>query len=243
MARDADDEHAGKVPAETPGELREGVREGILDALAYDLDRTRSGITFRLALAGALGVAAAIGSMVLFSGGTLASDHGLHLAVCAAAWGGILVECFVVILLRIEGRRLSLGHATTLALIGFLLAAALGAFCPHPHYLAWWTETALGGAAARAGGPAWSAFCLGICIAALVAVGASAIAGFRSPVPRGRLLSAMLLFLLLWPAIILQSSGLPGSVFFGWTAGLAAGIVLGALAGTAIDRVVGVLST
>jgi len=220
----------------TPGSLREGVREGILDALREDLDRT-SGITTRsLALAGVLGVATAIGAVILFSGGTLASVHGWHLAFCAAAWAGILVECFLVVLLRIEGRRLSLGHATTLALIGFALAATLGVFCPHPHYIEWWSATLVGGTAAHFAGDLGSAFCFGLCLAAPVALGASLIANFRSTAPRSVWHSAMLLFLLMWPAMILQFSNLAWTVFAGGTVGLCIGIGLGLTAGVGIDR-------
>jgi len=220
----------------TPGSLREGVREGILGALREDLDRT-SGVTTRsLALAGVLGVATAIGALILFSGGTLVSVHGWHLAFCAAAWTGILVECFLVVLLRIEGRRLSLGHATTLALIGFALAAALGVLCPHPHYIEWWSATLVGGAAADVVGDPGSAFCFGLCLAAAIALGASLIANFRSTAPRSVGLSAMLLFLLMWPAMILQFSNLAWTIFVGGTLGLCIGISLGLAAGVGIDR-------
>ena len=220
----------------TPASLREGVRAGILSALGEDLDRTSGATARRLALAGVLGVATAIGAVILFSGGTLASVHGWHLAFCAAVWAGILVECFLVVLLRIEGRRLSLGHATTLALVGFLTAAALGILCPHPHYIEWWGDTHMGGAAARMGGDPWSAFCFGLCVAGAIAFGASVIANFRSKAPRSIGLSAILLFLLMWPAMILQFSHLAMTVFAAGTLGLFFGIGLGLGAGVGIDR-------
>jgi hypothetical protein len=229
-------ESVGRPGSPTPASLREGVREGILESLREDIDRT-SGVTTRsLALAGVLGVATAIGALILFSGGTLASVHGWHLAFCAAAWTGILVECFLVVLLRIEGRRLSLGHATTLALIGFALAAALGVLCPHPHYIEWWSVTLVGGAAVHFAGDPGSAFCFGLCVAAAIALGASLIANFRSTAPRSVGLSALLLFLLMWPALILQFSNLAWTVFVGGTLGLCTGIGLGLGTGVAIDR-------
>jgi hypothetical protein len=226
----------GNQASPTPGNLREGVREGILGALREDLDRTSGATTRSLALAGVLGVATAIGAVVLFSGGTLASVHGWHLAFCAAAWAGILVECFLVVLLRIKGRRLSLGHATTLALVGFVTAAALGLLCPHPHYLEWWNATRAGGAAASFGGDLGSAFCFGLGLAVVIALGASLVANFRNTSPRSVGLSAMLLFLLMWPAMILQFSNLAASVFAAGTLGLSAGIGLGLGAGVGIDR-------
>ena len=226
----------GNPAPPTPGGLREGVREGILGALGEDLDRTSRATTRSLALAGVLGVATAIGAVILFSGGTLASVHGWHLAFCAAAWAGILVECFLVVLLRIEGRRLSLRHATTLALIGFLVAAALGILCPHPHYFEWWSATRVGGITARFAGDPASAFCFGLCLAGAIALGASLIANFRSASPRSVGLSAMLLFLLMWPAMILQFSNLAITVFAAGTLGLSVGIGLGLGAGIGIDR-------
>jgi len=220
----------------TPGSLREGVRQGILGALREDLDRTSGATTRRLALAGVLGVATAIGAVILFSGGTLASVHGWHLAFCAAVWAGILVECFLVVLLRIEGRRLSIGHATTLALVGFLLAAALGVLCPDPHYIEWWGATRAGGVSTRFAGDPGSAFCFGLCLAGAIALGASLIANFRSTAPRSAWLSAMLLFLLMWPAMILQFSNAAMSVFAAGTLGLSVGIGLGLGAGVGVDR-------
>jgi hypothetical protein len=226
----------GNQASPTPGNLREGVREGILGALREDLDRTSGATTRSLALAGVLGVATAIGAVVLFSGGTLASVHGWHLAFCAAAWAGILVECFLVVLLRIEGRRLSLGHATTLALVGFLLAAALGVLCPHPHYIEWWAATDAGSVAARYAGDTGGAFCFGLCLSGAIALGASLIANFRSTAPRSVWLSAALLFLLMWPVLILQFSNAALADFAAGTLGLLVGIGLGLGVGVGIDR-------
>jgi hypothetical protein len=226
----------GNQAAPTPGNLREGVREGILGALREDLDRTSGATTRSLALAGVLGIATAIGAVILFSGGTLASIHGWHLAFCAAAWSAILVECFLVVLLRIRGRRLSVGHATTLALVGFLTAAALGVMCPHPHYIEWWNATRVGGVAARFAGDAGSAFCFGLCLAGAIALGASLIANFRSTAPRSVWLSATLLFLLMWPALILQFSKASAADFAAGTLGLSVGICLGLGLGVGVDR-------
>lgn len=229
-------ESRGNPPPETPASLREGVREGILGALGEDLDRTSGATTRSLVLAGVLGVATAIGAVILFSGGTLASVHGWHLAVCAALWAGILVECFLVVLLRIEGRRLSLGHAATLALVGFVVAAALGILCPHPHYFEWWSATRAGSASASFAGNPGSAFCFGLCLAAAIALGAWLIANFRSTAARSIYLSALLLFLLMWPAMILQFSNAALAVFVAGTLGLLVGISLGLGAGVGIDR-------
>lgn len=220
----------------TPGNVREGVREGILGALREDLDRTSFATTRSLALAGVLGVATAIGAVILFSGGTLASVRGWHLVFCGAAWAGTLAICFLVVLLRVEGRRLSLGHATTLALVGFVAAAALGLVCPHPHYFEWWNGTRAGGVAGRFAGDPGSAFCFGLCTAGAIALGAWLIASFRRGSLQSVWLSAILLFLLMWPALVLQFSNLATSVFAAGTLGLSVGIGLGLGTGVGIDR-------
>lgn len=208
-------------------EVRQGVREGILETLSVDLDRTSARTAGRLAAAGILGLAAAVGAVVLFSGRALEAGHGWHLAVCAAAWAGLLVEAFAVVLLRVRLRRIPLAQAFALGLLGLGLAAILGLVCPDPHYLDWWESTALGGLAGRQGGPAASALCLGVCSALLVALGATLILALRGIGFRGALLPSLLLFLLLWPAVVLQTVGSPAEVFALWSAGLLAGSYAG----------------
>ena len=224
------DSKSGNAPF-TPDALREGVRQGVLAALEAERDRWNLGTVLRLALAGALGVGAAIGSTVLFSGGTLSSEHGWHVAICAATWAGLLVEYFIIVILRIHGGTLSLAHAASLALVGFVLAAVMGLACPAPRYLEWWGRTAIGGHTALAGGPSASALCLGLCSAFVIALGASLLATTRSRERRGVLPAAFLLFLLLSPAVGLQSVGLGGKVFSAWTLGIAAGSGVGVFIG------------
>ena len=218
---------------DSPEEIREGVRQGILDALAVDLDRASSATVGRLAAAGALGLAGAIGAVVLFSGHSLEKGHAWHLALCAAAWAGLLVESFALVLLRIRARRLPLPQAAALALLGLGLAAILGIICPDPHYLEWWMSTSLGGAFAMHTGISASALCLGLCSALLIGVGASLILTFRGIRFGSVHLPAIFLFLLVWPAVILQSAGSPVSTFASWSLGLAfgayAGVYLGLL--------------
>lgn len=212
----------------TPDEIRDGVRRGIVDALAVDRERAGSGTAKRLAAAGALGLAAAVGAVVLFSGNSMEQGHGLHLALCAAAWSGLLVECFALVLLRIRLRRLPLAHAAALGLVGLGIAAILGLACPDPHYLAWWASTTIGSAIVGTLGHSASALCLGLCSALLIGIGAVLILSLRGIRFRNVHLPAAFLFLLLWPAIVLQSAG--GS-FVPWSAGLALGAYLGVLTG------------
>jgi hypothetical protein len=225
-------EPQGRHPLEhSPGEVREGVRQGILDALASDLDRTSSATVGRLAAAGALGLAGAVGAVVLFSGHSLENGHGWHLALCAAAWAGLLVESFALVLLRIRARRLPLPQAAALALLGLGLAAILGIICPDPHYLKWWMSTSLGGTFATHTGISASALCLGLCSALLIGIGASLILTFRGIHFGSVHLPAIFLFLLVWPAVILQSAGSPVSTFASWSLGLAVGAYAGVFLG------------
>lgn len=210
-------------PKETPRAVREGVRQGIVDALAVDLDRTSARTAGLLAAAGLLGLAGAVGAVVLFSGHSLENGHGWHLALCAAAWAGLLVECFAVVLLQIRVRRIPLVQACALALLGLALAATMGLVCPDPHYLDWWESTGLGLLALHQGGRAASALCLGVCSGLLVGVGATLILTLRGISFRSVLLPGALLFLLLWPAVVLQSVDAPGAVFALWSLGLLTG--------------------
>jgi hypothetical protein len=214
-----------------PENLREGVRRGILDALALDLDRTRARTVGRLAAAGALGVAGAVGSVALFSGDLLRNGHGWYLAVCAAAWAGFMTACFAVVLLRIRTQRIPLNQDCVLALLGLGLAAILGLLFPDPHHLAWWSSTTLGSVAVGRGGLGPGAFCLGACSALLVGTAATVILALRRVSFRGAMLPASLLFLMLWPAVVLQSAAAPPLIFAWWSAGLFGGSYTGVALG------------
>jgi hypothetical protein len=225
-ARDADDGAARSQ------EVREGVRDGILAALEREDRRSGAWAARRLAAAGALGVAAAVALTLLFSGdATGGHEHRWHLALCGAAWAGLLVESFAFALLRIRTRRLALGQAAALGLVGLALAALIGIFCPEPHYLAWWQSTALGGWTWSAAGPRASALCFGFCSSLLVGLGASLVLALRGGRPERVLLPALGLWLLLFPAVILQTLAAPVGIFVSWSAGTAAGALLGVSAG------------
>jgi hypothetical protein len=207
--------------------LREGVRRGILDALGHEIDRSSARVVAKLAAAGALGVAGAVGSVALFAGDLLRNGHGWRLALCAAAWAGLLAACFAVVLLRIRVQRIPLDRACILALLGLGLGAVLGLVCPDPHHLAWWRSTRIGNLAVVNGGLGAGAFCLGACSALLVGAGATLILALRGVWFREAMLPAGLLFLLLWPAVVLQSAGAAAVVFAWWSAGLFTGSYAG----------------
>ncbi len=211
----------------SPREVRESVRQGIRDALGAELERTSSSTARRLALAAVLGLAGAIGAVVLFSVGSLHGAHGWHLAVCASAWAGLLVHLFSVVLLRIRAGPVHVAQAAALALVGFALAAVLGLVCPDPHYLDWWGSTSLGRLSHGLLGSAGSALCLGLCSTLLIGGVASATLTLRGVRFRSIHLPAALLFLLLWPAVVLQSVETPIAVAALWSVGLMAGSLVG----------------
>jgi hypothetical protein len=212
-------------------EPREEVRRGVLDALALELDRTSARTAGRLAAAAALGMAGAVGAVAVFSGHLLEGGHGWHLALCAAAWAALLVACFDVVLLRIRVQRIQLTHACVVALVGLGLAAVLGLLCPDRHHLAWWSSTRLGNLLVDRGGPGPGAFCLGACSALLVGASATAMLALRGVASRGAVLPGLLLFSMLWPAVLLQSADAPAPVFAWWSAGLFAGCTAGVALG------------
>ncbi len=212
-------------------ELREGVRRGILDALAREIDRSSARAVGKLAAAGALGVAGAVGSVALFSGDLLKDGHGWHLAVCAAAWAGLMAACCAVVMLRVQIQRIPLTQTCVLALLGLGLAAILGLLCPDPHHLAWWSSTWLGNLALERGGPGAGAFSLGACSALLIGMGATGILALRGVSLPSAMLPGILLFFMLWPAVVLQSAGAPVFLFAWWSAGLFAGSTAGVALG------------
>jgi hypothetical protein len=212
--------------------LREGLRRGILDALALELDRTSARTVGRLAAAGALGIAGALGSVALFSGGLLANGHhGWYVAICAAVWAGFLVACSSVALLRIQIQRIPLTQACVLALVGLGLAALLAVLCPDPHPLTWWSATSVGRLAIAGGGPGAGAFCLGACSALGIGAGARVVLALRGVSFRGATLPAIFLALMLWPAVLLQTSVAPAPVVASGSAGLFAGCYAGVALG------------
>ena len=213
-------------------DLREGVRQGILDALGRDIDRSSASTAKRVAAAGALGIAGAVGSVALFSGDWLASGDSWHPTICAAAWAGILVACFDVVLLRIRLERFALAQACILALVGLGFAAFLALLCPGHHVLSWWSSTSPGNLAIAQGGPPASAFCLGACSALLVGAGARIALALRGLTFRDAALPAILLALVLWPAVLLQTAVASAPTI----ASASAGLFAGCYAGVALGR-------
>lgn len=216
---------------ETPAATREGVREGILAALEREEFRTGGWAARRLALAGAAGVSAAVALTMLFSSESPGAAPAWHLAVCSAVWAGLLVEAFAFVLLRIRTRRVPVGRAFALGLVGLGLAALMRVACPDLQLLRGWTSTSVGRAADLLMGASASAFCLGTCTAGALGLAARVVVGTRGrPLP-GEFAPTVALSLLLLPAVALQSTGLPLEIALAWAAGTVLGSYVGIGAG------------
>jgi hypothetical protein len=157
----------------------------------------------------------------------------LHLALCGALWSGLLVVAFAFVALRIGTRRFPVAESAALALAGLGLVAVLGLVCPDPRMLMWWMDTPVGRAAESWLGAGTSALCFGLCLAGVAGAGASVLFALRGLGRGGVHLSAVLLFLLLWPVVIVQSLGSSPTTFAGWSIGLGLGAWVGVALGAA----------
>jgi hypothetical protein len=216
------------VDERTPVPLREGVRAGILAVLTRDVE-LRGGRTARLlAAAGAIGILGAVGTTLMLSGHPYGHHPSWHVVVFSAMWAGLLVVSLSLVLLRVRTPSLPLARAASVGLLGLGAAGICGALCPDPHFLAWWSGTAVGGALARAGGLAMSALCFGLVTTAFFgAASALLLLGGRGHPSVRPFLPAVALIALLAPGVALQSVGTSWGVFASWLAGTAAGAYTG----------------
>lgn len=221
-------------PTQTPAELREDVRSGVGATLRRDVE-LRGGRTARLlAAAGAIGVVGAVGLTLLLSGHPFDHHPPWHVLFFTATWAGLLVVSLALSFLEVRTPSLQLARSASVAVLGLGLAGLCGALCPDPHFLRWWSGTALGGGAAAACGSACAALCLGLLttlfVGALAAFALLGAAARHRRVPS--LLPAALLLLLLSPGVALQSVGTSLGVFAGFLLGAAAGCYAGVAAGS-----------
>lgn len=216
--------------------VREGVRLGIRDALARDVDRTSNRTVRRLALAGALGLSSAAAAVGLFARGSPDRADPMHLALCAAAWSSVLVIAYAFILLRVGSRRFPVAQASAIALLGLLVASLMGVVCPHPLMLDWWIETPAGSFAQSRLGIEVSTLCLGLCLAVIAGGGAFVLAALAGWVAPGVVLSSALLFIVVWPAVAVQSIGSSWTTLVSWTIGLGLGSLIGVAAAHGLRR-------
>ena len=215
----------------SPSDLREGVRSGILSALARDVEM-RGGRTARLlATAGVIGVAGAIGVTLLLSGHPYGHHPPWHAVVFGSVWTGLLVVCLALALFDVRTPSLPLGRSALVAMLGLGLAGLCGAVCPDQHFLKWWSITALGNALNDMGGLALGALCFGL-VTTLGFGAAAALLGLEaSRAPIRPLLPAAMLVLLLAPGVALQSVDTSWAVFWSWLLGTAGGAYTGVVSG------------
>jgi len=217
---------------QTPRELQEGVRSGILASLQRDID-LRGGRTARLlASAGLIGVVGAAGATLLISGHPFGHHAPWHVAVFASVWAGLLVVSLSIAFLQVRTPSLPLAHAACVGILGLGLAGICGAACPDQHFLHWWSATGAGTTLTSTGGLGLSALCFGgVTTLFIAAVAAFVALGGRGRSPVRPLLPAAMLLLLLSPGVALQSVDTSWGVFLGWLLGTGAGSYLGVAGG------------
>ena len=219
-----------------PTEIREGVREGILTALNRDVELRGARTARLLFAAGAIGAAGAAGLTLLLSGHPFGHHPAWEMAALPAVWAGLLIICLALAFLQIRTPSLPLAHSASVAILGLGAAGICGAACPDPHFLQWWSGTALGRQLTVSGGHALGALCFGLVTSIFFgAVSAFAVLGRRRASVRP-LLPATLLLLLLAPGVALQSVDTTWGVAAGWLMGTAAGTYAGVSGGIGLRR-------
>jgi hypothetical protein len=223
---------AGTENGQTPSELREGVRAGILAGLERDLEQRGGRTAGRLLVAGAIGVTGALGVTLLLAGHPYGHHPSWHAVVFGAVWTGLLVVCLSLALLDVRTPSLPLARAALVAALGLGLAGICGAACPDQHFLHWWSGTALGGALDEAGGLPLGALCFGLVTTLAFGAGAAllGLGAPRRPAVRP-LLPAAMLFALLAPGVALESVDTSWAVFWSWLLGTAGGAYAGVASG------------
>ena len=219
----------------TPAELREGVRSGIISAVARDAE-LRGGRTARLlAAAGALGAFAAVGIILMLSGHPFDHHPPWHVVVFSAVWSALVVVILALAFLRVRTPSLPLAHSAVVGLAGLGVAGVCGAACPNHHFLAWWSATGVGSRLTSAGGLGLSALCFGIVTSISVGTVAAMVGSARrSRRGTGVLLPAAMLLLLLSPGVALQAYGTSWTVFGSWLLGTGVGAYAGVALGSAV---------
>lgn len=217
---------------QTPADLREGVRTGILGAIEQDVER-RGGRTARLlAAAGALGIFGAVGMIKMLAGHPYGHHPSSHVAVFSAIWSGLLVVALALVFLQVRTPSMPLARAACVGVLGLGFAGVCSALCSDQHFLDGWVATAAGKRIESLGGLPLSALCFGgVTTLAFSAVAATVGLGIRRHEPIRPLLPASMLLLLLAPGVALQSIGTSPAVFASWLLGTAGGAYAGVAIG------------
>jgi hypothetical protein len=220
---------------QTPQDLREGVRSGILASLKRDFEM-RGGRTARLlAAAGIIGVAGALGITLVMVGHPFDHHPPWHVAVFSSIWAGLLVVTLSFVFLGVRTHSLPLARAAAIAVLGLGLAGVCGAVCPDQHFLHWWASTAPGHELTGVCGAVCSVLCFGLVTSLFIALVAALVGLVRydgPPLQPG--LPALMLFILLTPGIALQSYGSSWTAVGGWLVGAIVGSYAGIAAASSL---------
>ena len=208
-------------------EVREGVRLGVRDALAAEVDRTAGATAARVATAGVLGFLAATALVGILLSSASQQPGVLWLTVCTAVWTTLLVVAFALVLLRVGTPRRPIADAAALGLVGLGVVTLLGFVCPDPMLFLGLIERLLGGMPEGHAAALASSLCLGLCVALIAGAGASLALLLRGRAWGAPWISAAAIFALLWPAVLVRSSELAASRLAGWSLGLALGSLVG----------------
>ena len=223
-----------------PRGVRQGVRDGILASIEYDIELRGSRTAHRIVAAALLGVLGAVGATLLVSNHPFDHHPAWHVMTVSTIWAGLLFVSFALVFLRVRTPLLPLGRSASVGLMSLGLAGVCGAACPDPHFLHWWSATSIGEGLAHAEGLALSALCFGaLTAAALSGISAFALLG----VPRSRqiasVLAASFVVALQMPGLALQSVDTSWFVFLAWAGGTASGAYLGIVGGVGVRALVG----
>jgi hypothetical protein len=169
-------------------------------------------------------------------------DHhpSWHELVFSAVWTGLLVVSFCLMLLRVQTPEVPLGRAAAVGLVGLGLAGLCSLLCPDPHVMSWWLESRAGSAIAAQTSTWGSALCFGFATVFLFALAPATLWLPRSA--PARLAASGLLTLLLAPAVLLESIGLPLPVFAAWMGASAVGSYAGVSSGVQLKELLMLLS-
>ncbi len=220
--------------AKVPTGVAQGVRAGILAALAQDVERRGGRTARRLASAGLMGVTGALGATLIVSTHPFGHHPYWHEVVFSTVWAGLLIVSLSLLFLRVQTAEFPIARAAAVGLAGLGLAGLCSLLCPDPHVMGWWLETAAGAAIAERTSPWSSALCFGFGTVFLVVMVPGVLLLEASLSRRAGLLTGFFVTLLLLPGIALASFGHSLGVFAGWIVGVAAGAYAGVAAATSL---------
>ncbi len=222
---------------QTPPDLREGIRKGILGAIERDVER-RGGRTARLLVAaGVIGIFGAVGMIEMLAGHPYGHHPSSHVVVFSAIWSGLLVVALALVFLQVRTPSMPLARAARVGVLGLGIAGGCSALCSNQHVLEMWTATDAGSRLLSLLGLPLSALCFGaMTTLALGAVAAMVGLGLRRQEPIRPLWPAVILLVLLAPGVALQAVGAPPLVFGSWLLGTAGGAYAGVSLGIGLRK-------